>query len=353
MVPDPAVAAPARHWSASPRKRSIRWWLVRGALLVALVLLALTLADEWHKVSASFHELTVLGIIGSGVMTVLAVGTTVLAWRVLLIGLGAHLPLRAAVRVFFVGQIGKYIPGSVWPVLAQVELSRDYGVGRAESASASLVVLALAVPSGGVVAAATLPFVSASALRHYWWALLAIPVFLVVLHPKVLSRLLALAARVLKRPALTQPLAMRHVLTAAGWLMLGFLFYGVATWLIGRDLHPKGGDGRLILLSIGAYALAWTAGFLIIVLPAGAGVREAVLVLALSPALPKGPALLVAVVARLLATIADLIWAGIGFSLRPRTPADPDGVVGGAPPTDPGPDGPRGAPEAAGAAARG
>ncbi|MGF7236551.1 MAG: lysylphosphatidylglycerol synthase transmembrane domain-containing protein [Frankia sp.] len=330
---------------------------MRGALLVAVVLLALTLADQWNKVSDSLHELTVLGMVLSGVMTVLAVGTTVLAWRTLLLGLGAHLPLRAAVRVFFVGQIGKYIPGSVWPVVAQMELSRDYGVGRAESASASLVVLALAVPSGGVIATATLPFVSASALRHYWWALLAIPVFLVLLHPKVLSRLLALAARLLKRPALTQPLAMRHVLTAAGWLMLGFLCYGIAAWLVGRDLRPTGGDGRLVLLSIGAYALAWTAGFLIIVLPAGAGVREAVLVLALSPALPKGPAILVAVVARLFATIADLVWAGIGFSLRPRTPADPDGVTDGSPPAGNGRGGgPHGAPdtpEAAGATARG
>jgi hypothetical protein len=299
--------------------------VVRAALLIAAVLLGLALAREWHDVSDSFDELTVLGVVLSGLVTVLAVGTTVLAWRALLVGLGAYLPLRAAIRVFFVGQIGKYIPGSVWPVLAQMELSRDYGVGRAESASASLVVLALAVPSGGVVASATLPFVSTSALGHYWWALLAIPVFLVVLHPAVLGRLLALAARLLKRPGVTQPLGMRHVLAAAGWLMLGFLLYGLAAWLVARDLHPSAGDGRLVLLAIGAYALAWTAGFLIIVLPAGAGVREAVLVLALSPALPKGPALLVAVVARLLATIADLVWAAIGFSLRPRTPLGTDG----------------------------
>jgi hypothetical protein len=53
-----------------------------------------------------------------------------------------------------------------------------------------------------------------------------------------------------------------------------------------------------------------------------------VLVLALSPALAAGPATLVAAVARLLATIADLVWATVGMALRPRRTAvaatDPD-----------------------------
>jgi uncharacterized membrane protein YbhN (UPF0104 family) len=293
---------------------------VRGALLVALVLLVVELSRQWNKVSDSIHDLSVFGIVASGVATVLAVGTTVLSWRALLAGLGARLPLRAAVRIFFVGQVGKYIPGSVWPVLAQMELSRDYGIDRPKSASASLVVLALAVPAGGIAAVATLPFVSASALRHYGWALAAVPVFIIVLHPAVLSRLLALGFRLLRRPALTERLRTTTVLVGAGWLLVSFLLYGIGTWFLLRDLHPAVHGPRLLALAIGGYALAWTAGFLVLVLPAGAGVREAVLVLTLAPALASAPALLAAVVARLLATVADLVWAAVGVALRPRGP---------------------------------
>jgi uncharacterized membrane protein YbhN (UPF0104 family) len=301
-------------------RRGARWWLVRGALLLALGLLALALISQWREVRDSFHLLTVGGVIASGIATVLAVGTTVLSWRSLLAGLGARLPLRAAVRIFFVGQIGKYIPGSVWPVLAQMELSRDYGVSRPKAASASLVVLALAVPSGGLAAAVTLPFVSAKALASYWWALAVVPLFAVVLTPPVLSRLLALAFRLLRRPPLDEPLTLRPIMAGAGWLLLSFLWYGLATWLLLRDLDPDVSGARLVLLSVGAYALAWTAGFLVLVLPAGAGVREAVLVLALAPAIASGPATLVALVARLLATVADLVWAAVGVALRGRGP---------------------------------
>jgi hypothetical protein len=291
---------------------------MRGALLVALGLLALALVGQWRDIRDSYSLLTAGGVVASGVVTVLAVGTTVLSWRALLAGFGARLPLRAAVRIFFVGQIGKYIPGSVWPVLAQMELSRDYGVSRPKAASASLVVLALAVPSGGLAAAATLPFVSAKALASYWWALVAVPVFAVGLCPPVLSRALGLAFRLLRRPPLDEPLTLRPIAAGSGWLLVSFCWYGLATWLLVRDLDPQVAGARLVALSVGAYALAWTAGFLVLVLPAGAGVREAVLVLALAPAVASGPATLVALVARLLATIADLVWAAVGVALRGR-----------------------------------
>jgi uncharacterized membrane protein YbhN (UPF0104 family) len=309
---------------ARPRsRRGPRWWAVRGLLVVAFAGLGYALVGQWDDVADSIRSLTAVGLVTSSVVTVMAVGTTVLSWRAVLGGLGARLPLRAAVRIFFVGQVGKYIPGSVWPVLAQMELSRDFGVARAKAAGASLIVLALAVPCGGLAAAATLPFVSSQALSRYGWALAAVPAFAVLLSPPVLNRLLALAFRVLRREPVTEPLTVRVVVGGAGWLLLSFGMYGIATWLLVRDLDPGVGGIQLLWLSLGAYALAWTAGFLVVVLPAGAGVRELVLVLALSPALAAGPATLVAAVARLLATIADLVWAAIGMTLRQRRPVAP------------------------------
>ncbi|WP_430827792.1 lysylphosphatidylglycerol synthase domain-containing protein [Candidatus Protofrankia californiensis] len=291
---------------------------MRAALLVATGLLAVALVSQWNTVGASLGELTVFGVVASGLVTVLAVGMTVLSWQAVLAALGAVLPLRAAVQIFFVGQIGKYVPGSVWPVLAQMELSPDYGVPRPKAASASLIVLALAVPCGGMAAAVTLPFVSASALRHYSLVLVAVPVFAVVLYPPVLSALLAFVFRLLRRPPLEHPPTGRHVLAGAGWLLAGFVLFGVATWLLARDLTPSVHGLRLLLLSVGGYAFAWTAGFLVLVIPAGAGVREAVLVLTLAPALAAGPATVLALIIRLFATVADLVWAGVGMALRPR-----------------------------------
>jgi len=322
--------------AAAGSRRGPRWWAVRGALAIALALGVVTLVSQWNEVRDALRELTVLGVGASGLATLLAIGATVLSWQAVLGGLGATLPTRAAVRVFCVGQVGKYIPGSVWPVVAQMELSRDYGVSRSRSATASLIVLALAVPCGGLAAAVTLPFVSRDALADYWWALVAVPVFAVLLHPTVLTRLLGVAFRALRRPPLEEPLTARPILAGVGWQLVSFACYGVGTWLLARDLAPRTSGIGLLALCVGAYALAWTAGFLVLVLPAGAGVREAVLVLALAPALPTATATLLALIARLLATVADLAWAAIGMALRPRSGPKPQSGGGAVEPDAPG-----------------
>jgi uncharacterized membrane protein YbhN (UPF0104 family) len=93
----------------------------------------------------------------------------------------------------------------------------------------------------------------------------------------------------------------------------------VHLWLL---LLPHGeGGGRELLLATGAYALAWTAGLLFVVAPAGAGVRELALVAALAPVLASPAALAVAVLSRVLMTLGDLVWAGVAAAVRPRNGA--------------------------------
>ncbi len=82
---------------------------------------------------------------------------------------------------------------------------------------------------------------------------------------------------------------------------------GVQLYLL---LPPEASDTpSAFLLCAGLYALAWCAGFLAFVAPAGAGVREAVLVVGLAPFVPAGGALVVALLSRVVATLADAILA--------------------------------------------
>ena len=61
-----------------------------------------------------------------------------------------------------------------------------------------------------------------------------------------------------------------------------------------------------------------TVGFLVFVAPSGIGVREAVIVVALAPVLDHPEALAVALVARLLFTLADLLAAVVVAPVRLR-----------------------------------
>ena len=68
--------------------------------------------------------------------------------------------------------------------------------------------------------------------------------------------------------------------------------------------------GRTVLIALGGYAFAWCVGFVVIFAPAGAGIRDVLLVAALAPVLGTGPATAVALVSRAVNTISDLLVAG-------------------------------------------
>ena len=262
------------------------------------------------------------GTAAAALLSVLAAMlATMQAWRVLLTGLGSPLPARAGARILFVGQLGKYLPGSVWPVLAQMELGHAYRVPRHRSASASVLTMLMSLLAGLLAALLTLPW--AAGATPYRWAFAAAPVLLACLHPRVLNALLGWLLRLARRPALEQPLTGRVIAAALAWSLAAWLLYGLQIWLLAARLGAP--PGRTALLAVGGYAFAWSVGFLIVFAPAGAGVRDVLLVAVLGPVLGVGSATAVALVSRVVTTVGDLLAAALaaGSSL-PLAQHDPE-----------------------------
>ncbi len=282
--------------------------VLRGtALALVLLLGALAIGKSGGKLADHVDELSVGSLVGAGAAVLAGLFATMLSWRAVLTDLGSPLPLPAALRVFFLGQLGKYIPGSVWPVLAQMELGKEHGVPRTRSGTVGLLTVALSLVAGLLTAAVTLPFTSADALSHYWYAFLAVPVLGIGLVPAVANPVLDKLLRLARRGGLEERLTGRGMATGLGWAVLAWVFFGLQVWFLARTLGASGA----LPLSIGAFALAWTLGFLVVIAPAGAGIREAALVVGLSPVLAKEEALLVALVSRALMSLGDAVWAGV------------------------------------------
>jgi glycosyltransferase 2 family protein len=293
----------------------------RTAKLVFVVIAAGAGGYEiYRQRDAIRHALDQIGPLA----TIAALGAVLLyeaaalrTWQVLLAGLGSRLPVTVAGRIFFIGQLGKYLPGSVWPVLMQMELGAAYKVPRARSASAAVLTLLLSLLTGLVTALVTLPFGAHS--TRYLWVFLAAPVLVACLHPRVLNWLLGLASKVTRRPAPQEPLTGRVLAHATAWAFAAWIFSGLQIWILTARLGAP--LGRSALLALGGYAFAWCAGFLVVFASAGIGVREVLLVATLSPMIGTGPATAVALVSRVVTTAGDLIVAGAAAFRRPRFPA--------------------------------
>ncbi|GII75422.1 membrane protein [Sphaerisporangium rufum] len=295
--------------------------LLRAAfLLVALGFGAWAVAGRWAEVSGGLARLSWPLLAGSLVAVLAALAAGMMMWRALLADLGSPLAFTGAAKVFFVGQLGKYIPGSVWPMLAQMEMGKDLGVPRPRSAAAFFLTYPVYLASGLSVAVLTLPVFAGESVARYAWLLLLLPVLVAGLHPRVVNAVLGLGLRLVRRPPLERPLSRRGVLAAAGWAFAGWAAYGVHLALLAAGLGATG--PRALALSAGAFALAWCLGFVVVVAPAGAGVREVAMVAALAPVLDGGSAIAAALCSRLVVSAGDLICAGLaGLAARHRPPA--------------------------------
>jgi len=320
-------------------------WLRAALLVLAAGLAVYGLASQWTQVQAALAKLDGWDVAGAAVSAIAGLGGMMLAWRALLADLGSRLPVPAAIRVMFVGQLGKYVPGAVWAVAAQVELARDYAVPRRRSGTASLVAMAVTLVVGLVAAGVTLPLVSAHAVRQYWWVLAVTPLAAACLYPPVIKFGLDRLLRVLGKAPLEGSVSRGGMIRALGWTTLGWLCYGASAWFLISVFAGKGGGSYA--LSLGAYALAWAVGFLIIFFPGGIGPREVALIAVLAPVMPSASALVVALVSRVVMTLGDLVWAGAGLAIgrasrsagpgdsRPSPDPDPPLVsrrAGGGPP---------------------
>lgn len=257
-----------------------------------------------------------IGIVRALVATVFVFAglwSSEIAWHRGVETLAGPLPAPSARQVFFISQLGKYLPGAVWPVLAQLDAARRHRMDVTRMGAASLLFLGLHLLTGLLLVVVLVPLATPDLLRtRYAWILVLVPPTVALFIPRVLSGILRKAGRLLNRPTLpAEALGWSAILRPSGWLMLTWLTYGLAATIITAPLAAGVGPLELAAVATGGFALSWIVGLLVLPAPAGVGAREVVLVLALAPVTGLVAATSIAAVLRVIHTLGDLSLAGV------------------------------------------
>jgi len=285
--------------------------LLRAVVLVlVLVAVVVALGRNWHAVARDLSRAAAGPMVVAGILALVGPVLTMLGWRVLLSDAGSPLPVPPAAGIFFVGQLGKYLPGSVWTVVAQAEMGSALHIPRRRSAVVGLVSIGLGILTGLLAGLPALPML----LRRDesgsgWWLVLAVPLLALACWPPLLNRAVAVGLRLLRRDPPEHDLSGRAVLTSVGLLLGAWLCFGVHTMVLAAAVSGTGDLGGLALGAGSGYALAASLGMLAVVAPAGVGVREAVLVLLLGTTMTVSSATAVVLLSRLVITLADVLLA--------------------------------------------
>lgn len=317
--PDPldtsadAVTGAAPTTGRRARVLAIVKW---AAAVVAVAFLVWSIAKQWDKIVRDFASLDVATVTVGIVFTIVALVANMLSWRAMMAASGYRVRLAAASSIFFVGQLGKYIPGGVWSIAAQAELGRAHGLQRTGSAVAALASMLVSMVTAAIVGIVAVLLASSTGFATFWWLIPVIVVGLVCLTPPVLGRLIAIAFRVLRRPAQDTTLTWSGTVMSLVWSLVMWVAYGVQATVV---LQAFGADSpALFPVTVGAYAVAWLVGFVVVIAPAGIGPREGILILLLGSVAGGSAPLALAVISRVFMTIGDVVLAGVGAVLAAR-----------------------------------
>ena len=308
MSVDTVVPADGRSTQRLLKDRLRRSARPAVAVLVVAAI-GYAVASQWTNVDAALRTLAWPSVALALLAALAGTLTSLMAWRALLADEGYRLPPVVAGRIFLVGQLGKYLPGSVWAIVLQMELGRRAGVPRARSFTASLAFVGLSLSTGLCVGLVGVPVLADASTDEVWLLLAALPIALIASAPAVLTRLMNLILGLARRSPLPRPLSWSGVLSASAWLTATWTLFGLHLWLLANALGAPGWSG--VSRCIGGFSLAMAAGVLFVFVPSGAGVREALIVAALAPVMPAGAALGIAVVSRAIFILADVLSAGV------------------------------------------
>jgi hypothetical protein len=240
-----------------------------------------------------------------------------LFWHLALRAMGQEVGLWKALRAFYIGHLGKYVPGKAMVVILRAGMIRGPGVD-APLAVVSVFFETLTMMAVGALMSAGVVAVWFREQPLLLWASIGMmAVAGLPTLPLVFRRLVRIINLGKLTPAQLEKLdglgydtvALGWALNVVGWAILGLSYWAVLRALGAGDQNPF---DRLHLYTA-AVSLATVVGFVSLV-PSGAVVREAALTQAARLMLPHigdSVALVAAVLLRLAWLAAELAAAGV------------------------------------------
>jgi uncharacterized membrane protein YbhN (UPF0104 family) len=289
--------------------------LVKLALAAVVgVFIWRSLASNWSEFGAIEFDfrLQLWWIVLAALVTWLTYAIQIASWRTVLSGWGQHIAYRDAARAWCVANLGRYVPGKLWSVAGLVALAQRSGVAPWAAGASAVVIQALGVATGVIVAAATLrPGTLAVGLA------IALAVAVATLALLAWERAVRWAGSTVGLIAGLRALPVTTVLASGALTLTSWVTYGAAFWCLARGL---GLTGLPVAVAVGVFALGYLVGLMAVFVPGGVGVRELAFVGQLTPLLGSGPAIGVSVASRLLLTITEVTAAlfALGASRKPE-----------------------------------
>jgi len=300
-----------------------RLWQIVGISFVVIVVILLfrQLIVGWPAVRAFPWRWRWEYLIGSFVAMQIGYLTMARAWRSVLRAIRVRLHYRTAYWIFFISNLGRYLPGKVWQIGAAAVFGKRLGFSGRDMVASMIVYQLYIFPLGAMLALSWGHLPAPYDRPAFQWTawLVALVAGAAAVWPHIALRVVGPLARKLEvdperwKLELIRRLAIA-VQSAFVWLCtgIGFALFVMAVTPIGID--------RMVELGR-AYVAAYVIGYVALIAPGGLGVREAAITILLQPVLGSGPAAGLALLSRVWVTLSELmaVAPALWWAKRERT----------------------------------
>jgi hypothetical protein len=301
--------------------RLLRFIIALLLTLAALIPLAISISKEWESVRLTFMQIEWSEyLLAQAILLPIMFMLSIVPW-VSLHSLRVTFSIGSASASYFVSQIAKYLPGGIWAIPGRMVIYELQGVQRASSVVSVLRETTAFYTGAAMVAFIGLllgtPFSDEIRALLALGLLVSIMIILLTHTPWVWAFLDKLRVpqgsqwksyRSLENEQLRLNWLPRALLVSiAFWALLGVPFQMLIEAVSGAPAAVSWFEAAAI------FAAAWCAGFVVILVPAGFGVRESALTFMLAGTLPLSDAINIALLARVWWVIAEGFWVVLGL----------------------------------------
>lgn len=290
------------------RKRVIKWILQGLLIAVIFYFLARNLYLNWNKIVEYNWNINYYFLASSLVLSIIGAFLIALGWNLILRVLGGRLGYKRALKIFFITDLAKYVPGKVWTIAGKIYLCTKEGIPLAKTSASVVIQPLIQVITGILMFLVSLPFWTKTSdfMNKLYFFFPLIPIGLVLLHPAIMTKLLNFVLTKLKQKPIELNTKYRDILLilllwCGLWTLSGITYYFL---IISVQPFPV----SWLPVTIGIFSIAGVSQFLT---PSGIGVLEGVLTVLLSLYLPVPIAILIALLARVWKTVTELVCVAI------------------------------------------
>ncbi len=289
-------------------------------ILVIFYFLIRSLSSNWNQIKEYNWDFNYPLLLSSFVLAGLSYSILAWVWKNILKQSGYVLSYSKMFKIWFISNLGRYIPGKVWQFLGMLYLLEKEKVPKSKSFSVAVLAQALSCMAGILVMVAFLRYdfyqnlLSQSFLFVFVLILFIAGVIILIFYPQVLQGVINWGLGLLKKEKISLNYKPKnllfYLLSYIGcWLLFGFCFL-----VFIKSIFPA--PFNIYFGLTGAFSGSVTIGFLAFFTPGGIGVREGVLVALLSFYFPAPVATLIALLSRLWITLVEVLLFFIALVLK-------------------------------------